>query len=387
MSFFRRRMMIKSGYNITFNLDGLTAVAPSNVKPQQSCNISFIEDSGKQLLPSTVVVRMGGTDITEDVFNVENNTIQIPAVTGNVQVNAKAQYIDSTILSNYDLLYCITPITLSTKPGFNLGYKATNNTKYHTEFKNTGGSITYILGEVAKTYTSGCCYICHRVNTSYFLWNSVRNTFTPKLSNITNHRTYITMDKGLLTYTWEGISEIYTKDARQDPVVEFTSAANATIFGNYNSVGDGGARGLVFLYEHYEDDVLINNFLPARRKSDGAYGLLDILTNAFKVPYGNNVWITQYIAPTFNLNNCTTSILSGKSSGDKTHAVIGETWSIKITPTANYTFRDSSSVLHVLVNGDNISDNVATYDSTTDSWTVTLIAHWGDTIDITANAQ
>ncbi|MBO4849853.1 MAG: hypothetical protein J5529_03005 [Prevotella sp.] len=78
---------------ITFAFTDVTTTAANKVIRGDSYTATLTAASGKVLLPSTVSVMMGETDITSTAYNSTTNTITIASVTGDVTITAIASAI------------------------------------------------------------------------------------------------------------------------------------------------------------------------------------------------------------------------------------------------------------------------------------------------------
>lgn len=121
-----------SAHSITYNLDGIVTPSQTKVKHNAPFTLSFTTESGKVLLPSTVMVTMGGTDITSTAYNSTTGQISIASVTGNVVINAIAQayvthaWIESDASGTIDTGYVPTGRNIKIVAKFNvLEYKTT----------------------------------------------------------------------------------------------------------------------------------------------------------------------------------------------------------------------------------------------------------------------
>ena len=90
------------------------------------------------------------------------------------------------------------------------------------------------------------------------------------------------------------------------------------------------------------------------------------------------------MAVTRTLTNVTNSFLplSTADAGNVHRAVYGKEWSVKYTPTENYAF----TTFTILVNGIDKTSELATLNAD-GTYTITLTAHFGDTISVTAIAE
>lgn len=77
-------------YSITFNLSNITPVPNrATIAENTPLQVSLTADSGYEIESSSVVVTMGGVNITEDVYS--GGIISIPAVTDNVSISGSAK--------------------------------------------------------------------------------------------------------------------------------------------------------------------------------------------------------------------------------------------------------------------------------------------------------
>lgn len=84
-------------YGITCNLENVTSNAPSSVEPGDSLSVVLTGVDGNKVQENSVVVTMGGNDITSTVYNHATKTISIASVTGNVSITAVGRPYDAEV--------------------------------------------------------------------------------------------------------------------------------------------------------------------------------------------------------------------------------------------------------------------------------------------------
>lgn len=382
----RRRLLMDNICSVTFHLDGLTTSAPNQVFKGMPYTATFSVLDDKTFIPSSVRVLMGGVEITKNVFNIETYVINIPKVTGNIDITAEALNVSSTILDAYDIVPYITCVYKVSQPGIGLQYYPTEKTKIEFVYTFTGASPDYIHIQRSTMMSSGGVVYLGFGDVSkvaYLCWGGRK---TEKggfnFASLANEITDVTVDRGLFDVSCKSLRRHSITDMHVDGET-FTGTQYLTLFGNTTSIADGSVYGYIYRYKHWEDDVLVGDLIPVRRKSDGRVGLYDIVGNAFR--YGNSdYWLEPYIKVTNSYTNCTITRLSAALTGTSTVAVIGKSWSSKFTPIGNCTFNSQDAIFQVMVNNVDKTIDYATYDSTTDTWAVTLVPHWKDDISITA---
>lgn len=92
---------------ITFDFDGVTTTASDKVESGGTYVAVLSVVSGMTLVPSSVSVMMGNTDITSTAWNSSNNTITISSVTDDVTITATALQIITFADTNVKSI-CVT---------------------------------------------------------------------------------------------------------------------------------------------------------------------------------------------------------------------------------------------------------------------------------------
>ena len=375
-------------------LDGVQLSNQTLPVTGSSWTTGFTCDTGKQLLPSSVIVKMAGVDITASVYNLETNTITIPEVDISIEITAVADVVDSA----YKVVsYIGNPLD---PPGADSGNVYNNHIvlDYHPNYKtnlnlnvrtfNTR-SYTILVSNQRNVNSAGTTsngrftYWYRLTNTNYssLYWGTQTVAEGTKSMN-PNIKNNIIIKNGSVTYT-------DIDNTRRTITVSNTSE---TWSGNYNLVLFAGSTnsfpyysmaGVVYDLKVSEDDVLLHYWVAVERLSDNACGLYDIVTGTYT---NATNYISPFIEITNTRTNCSVTKLSSASSGYANYMCIGKQWSYKYTPSSGYSFNSSDAIFTVIVNSVDKTNDYATYDSATDTWTITLTAHWSDEISITATA-
>ena len=397
MSFFRRRMMMNSGpiiYNVTLNGTDVTSNI-SQVTAGQSATITLSGTTGKQVLPDSVKVSMGGVDITNTAYNLETGNIDISNATGNISIDSISAIIDSAYKP---LAYINAPRRLNSNVLSTINYYPNSNTKLEMDVNITlvsGNSLLYSIKNpnTAPSASAPQFYFWSRISNSNaysFAWGSKKQDMTSTTAGRikTGERIKFTCDKGTFTYTNQAGST-RTQTLNGGTWAESTNYLRFFGYGTNDSNTNYAFYGTFYNAIISENDVVLRNYVPVKKISDGTCGIYDIINQFYR---GNNNWIGPYLKINRTIENCSQSMLPSTYTtlvtpgGYDVKAVYGETWSCKFTPSTDYTFNDASAVFTIEINGVDKTSDVATYDSTTDEWTVSLVAHWNDTITITATA-
>ena len=412
-SAFRRHLM--NGYcSVTYNLDGLTASGQEYALFGMSYNTTFTCLEGKQFLPSSVRVIMNNIEITDDVFNIETNEIVIPTVNGNIEIEAEAT---SELASGFIPLHSITNSIIKFNPTSTGIYDTnpTSNGMLYTDFiPSPNTKIEIDINPSYYTYRLVFCGRGTNVNGSstdvLYLWNRYNNINRNRFafgshSSVTNNlmrvhaRNLIVMDKGVLTYDTMNADGSFKS---RETIFNYSSdnawsTTRTFVFFGGHSVTSyyGGMQNMLHGAKFYDYDRIIvdgnvtygneyklqRKYIPVKRISDDKFGIYDLINGTFvtcNFATGPSVRIKEN-----NYTNCNVTYISNNLTTDVNAAVIGVPWIVKYTPTTDYTW----VTFQVIVNGADKTNDYATYDSSDNSYTVTLTAHWKDEISITAFAD
>lgn len=84
-------------YGITCNFENVTSNAPSSVEPGDSLSVVLTGVNGNKVQENSVIVTMGGNDITSTAYNHATKTVSIASVTGNVSITAVGRPYDAEV--------------------------------------------------------------------------------------------------------------------------------------------------------------------------------------------------------------------------------------------------------------------------------------------------
>ena len=393
--FFRGGRIWAKACTITQTLDGVTSDAPANVLWGERMVVSFTPESGKVLLPSTVRVTMGGVDITDTAFRLLTNTIDIPSVTDDVEITAQAAVVPSA----YTPLQYITKATHNTAARIVTDYYSTNNTEIEFDIWQVGGSAVYIAhagftpqGSGSNTYdfVLRIRYASGSIGTA-LRWGNTSRTSASGLPG--THAQYTTPNKRCYVFMGKTYHVDNMRVADIDDGSEFVNE-DTMIFLGANSNSAGGFQGNIYNLKHSESGVLAHHYIPVAVEG-GYLGFYEIV-NGTLTPYTS---ASYYLAPNVilsnSLTNCAATRLSAAATGNTSRAVIGSTWSVKLTPTAssNSTFNHEDAGISLKIGGVDVtnSDNTdgtpyVAYDSASDTYTVTIADVPQESIELTAVA-
>jgi len=328
---------------------------------------------------------MGDYEVTDSCYNFETNIITIDNVTDNIEITAEAVTISSTLLDAYDIVTYIGVVKKDASPGIKFtSIQPTQNTKISTSLRMWGVGRRMISYPGGDASTSAFLAVGDVSGVGKFCWNKKMTNASHKFATYVQKRFDLICDKGNFSVQCKTLNLSQTSNMHVDG--ETFTGTNLTLMGNTTSTSDGAMYGDIYELIHWSDNVLINRYVPARRKSDNKVGMLDIYGSGGFALKNNYSWLAPYIRATNTYTNCTLTKLGSSDSGLQTSMTIGKVWQYKYAPSTGYTFNDANAVFTVMVNDVDVTSTAAVYDSSTDSWTVTLTAHWNDEISIIATA-
>lgn len=91
-------------YAVECTFTNVTSDAPASVYDGDTLSVTLTVASGYKMQESSVVVTMGGVDITSTAYNSSNKTITISNVTGDVSITATAEiwYVENGLIFHLD---------------------------------------------------------------------------------------------------------------------------------------------------------------------------------------------------------------------------------------------------------------------------------------------
>ena len=266
---------------IYYTLSGVTCNGVAQVDGGASFSATLTGETGKQVDPLSVVVMMGSTDITDTAYDWTTNTISIASVTDTVTITAVGITMDSA----YIPLPYIETIDSSAKLPIYTNYYGNENTQMEIDVSlpNKNGILFGIKGRAASTSNSAS-------NPRYYLYSSSGDNNIVRYyryeKNSTNSdkmkvlaRTVVSVDGDVITYT--NVNGGTSTLSANSTVTSFTTNNVLSLFGFSTSANNSATLAPVTLYRWKikESNVLIHEWVPCKRVSDGCVGIYDIVVN------------------------------------------------------------------------------------------------------------
>lgn len=211
-------------------------------------------------------------------------------------------YIEST-----GTQYIDTGIQLKPSLKIKLEFKLIENNENKVPF-GVSNPATYVI----YTYQGYLCTYNNGTVTNLASYNTNRNNLTVDYSN--------------KTYDYNGTTGILNGTSGTSNNSLFIFARNTN--GNATNL----SKLTLWNVEIYDDDVLVRNFIPARRKDSGAIGLLDIVTNTFYTNSGTGTFSYGLLADV-----TVDPVNSGTITGTGEYAV-GSNVTLTAIPNSGYSF-------------------------------------------------
>lgn len=160
------------------------------------------------------------------------------------------------------------------------GIKGHMNYTYELEFQQTDtgnyrnwgvfGQSSYVGPNMSLTYASGFALRWENLNNNQSLINSI--------SSINTNKHFVKIVNGQLY--WDGVNKGKSVGHKNDFVINYN-----LFLGTVNPGGttpSANAKSKYYLYKVYDENgILIQNFIPAKRKSDNVIGMYDIVSRQF----------------------------------------------------------------------------------------------------------
>lgn len=376
------RTTIYSAATLSTNIVGYNVSDDGDIQYGQPYNIQLTPKNGYQALPWSTKVLMAGVDITDNSYDKSTGIISISSVSGDIVIEAEAVEMSA----EYEPMEYI------------FKYSNHQNGILKTDFVAT--HLTEIILDMEMTKTSSCIIIGHDgftttgtgSTTPDFHWRartsangyygsikynatSISGTsiMTPPLA-----RMIATFGRGIMSYKNDTVN--WSKSIGSG---EFETSLPLWFFGSDNTNSSGGYYGSIYSIVHKEDDVVKHRFIPVRRLVSGSVGFYDTINDEYTI-FPSTHWIAPNIVTTRNYTNCAATLLSAATTGTAARAVIGSTWSIKITPSSGYTFTGGTTP-QLLIDGVDVTDRVVS-DNGDGTYNVTIANVENKPIEINAVA-
>lgn len=369
---------------VSANLVGCTAEIPGSVYYGEALSFTLVPDSGHQQLPWNTKVTMGGVDITSSVYDKSTGTISISSVTGDITIEAEAVMMPS----EYEPVEYVEMLN-ARRIAYPTSYKPNNHTQMEIvcELPATTARMLFGLNGYSPNTTpsiSNPAYWMWIRYSSGYTWMYNRTSRNNAASYIikTGEKITIKIDEGVLTFPdHEDIQRTINSHVDAD----FATSQTMMLFGHGTTVnGTYTGCGKLWRWKVSEQDVLLLDWVPVRRKSDSLVGLFDVHTQAVLQIKDAACSIAPNIKATLHYTGCTASRQSAAITGTATQAVIGSTWQIKITPSSGHTFVGGTTP-QVLIDGVDVTSQVVT-DNGDGTYNVTIANVEDKPIEITAVA-
>ena len=154
------------------------------------------------------------------------------------------------------------------------------------KYIQTAAGDYYGLGaRLGDGSTNQCCFFGFYNNTSEFAWRGWFYGPQAFLNQI--HEVDAVMQNGSQNVLFDGTEYTYTKTGN------FNGTINFFIFCRNHGNGTYGmyAKGMRYYYlKMWLDDVLVRDYIPCYRKSDGEIGMYDIVSNSFFTNAGSGTF-------------------------------------------------------------------------------------------------
>lgn len=268
----------ETGVAVTYTLDGVTASGESTATPGESYTSVLSGATGKQVDPLSVVVTMGGVDITSTAYDWTTNTVTIANVTDAISITAVGVTMDAA----YKPLPYIELIDSSAKLPIWTNYYANDATQMEVDVifpDSSGGFLWGVKGKSASSSSTAADpqYACVPTSGTNKVMRFYRNG-----KNVTNSdvwaRTHLSVNGDVVTYpnTNGGTSTLPA-----NATGTFTCANVLSIFGFSTSANNTYTKGgsILYRWKVKESNTLIHEWVPCERLADGHVGIYDVVAN------------------------------------------------------------------------------------------------------------
>ena len=173
------------------------------------------------------------------------------------------------------------------KPYINTGIIA-NATEYHmtAKYLNTKSSDAYGLGaRLDGGTTTQCCFFGRYNGNTQWAWQGYFYGPTAPQDNI--HIADAVFQNGSQVITVDGTTNTYSRTGNFNGTLPFFVFCRNQSGGTYG----GYAYGMRYYYLQMRlDGVLVRDYIPCYRKSDGEIGLYDLVSNSFFTNAGSGTF-------------------------------------------------------------------------------------------------
>ena len=380
------RAIYRKNWEVALALVGCTAETSGAAQwlNPWSCVIEPL--AGHQQLPWNTKVLMAGVDITDTSYDKSTGTISISSVTGDITIEAEAVMMPS----EYEPVEYIFMISHSTSARLLVGYPATHNTEFEFWMSSaSGGCLISHAGH--NTTGSGVTtpdFVCRTNYTSSDSGFNIKRGNTIFSSNAApgSHGAWTIPSTHCIVVIGKTIS--ISTNGREpysiDDGTEFVTPNDVILLGSASSAS-GNHTGRHDRIIHRESGVVTHDYVPVLIKATGYVGWYDVINQELKGNYAPSLWLKPNVHTTRHYTGCSATRLSSAETGTAAYAVIGSTWSIKITPSSGYTFTGGTTP-QVLIDGVDVTSQVVS-DNGDGTYTITIANVEDKPIEITARCS
>ena len=250
---------VPSAMTVRCTLENVTSNAPASVNSGSPLSVVLTGVNGNKVQENSVIVTMGGNDITTTAYNHATKTISIARVTGNVSIKAVGRPYDAEVewLQSDGSAYIDTLIAF------------TDNFAWEIKFEGFPDG-TSILG--ARTSTVRTCCLYHYNSVYHYSIpiankNGLQTPFT--LGDLSGGvhivKAHIASNKGDV---WVDGAQTYTNQSFTGTYISDVSCALfASKFGDNDFRENTIAN--IYYFKMWQNDNLVAHFIPVRDNGVG----------------------------------------------------------------------------------------------------------------------
>lgn len=267
----------------------LFAIAEFTSLSYTKCKVKHFEYYVDNVLVRDLVPCFRKSDSVAGMYDLVNNTFYTNAGTGTFSVGPNVK-------NPYKIMF---PIKHKSVPYERLEYIQSSGSQYINSGVNTGTNIKLDYEYEATAYNGSnfCAPIAARVsatsnsishgfnsNSTYFgFGNNSEFSLSPYFT--LNTRYHIVQDK----------TAVYVNDVKKTypstQTTTFTTLLNLYLFARNNNGSVGNYFwGKIYYVKIYNNDELVRNFIPVRRKSDNVICMYDLVENKFYTNSGSGTF-------------------------------------------------------------------------------------------------
>lgn len=256
-----------STFSVTTDFENVTSDAPSRVDAGASLSVTLSGVDGNKVQENSVVVMMGGVDITAISYAHSTKTINIANVTGNISITAVGRPYDAEVeyLQSYGNEWIDTQILPSNKLDVDIDFLITQYTQSGSSY------FSYLFGSRHYQSSRRACF-----------------SFAPKLSGsntywyvevgqsaYTNNKTIPLNTKAKLEMTYSSAKVTAGGEVQSVSYSPTWNSSYATLSlylfsrNNLNSDSSTPFSGRVYKCKIKDNNVLVRDLIPVKNNNVG----------------------------------------------------------------------------------------------------------------------